>query len=183
MSTVDTIRSVAAHRGMSCLELHQKLGEQAREIRVLRSRAQLVTVAEARVDKQAHTIHANGLQIGDLRMRLEDATQKRDAANAKAVRCDEAEARAHAAEQRMADMRAELLALRAFKANVTSVSAPAVGERDDHDPEDRATRPLPVIAMPLSQPPMATTDPGRLRTTWGRDADDTKPLPKATPAA
>ena len=68
---------------------------------------------------------------------------------------DEMRVRAVAAEKEAKEMRAELLALRAFKANVTAVSVPA-GERDI-DPGDQPTQPVPIIrVVPLRQSPLAT---------------------------
>ena len=51
--------------------------------------------------------------------------------------------RAIAAENEAAAMQAELTALRAFKANVTTVSAPA-GERNI-DADDQPTQPVPIL--------------------------------------
>ena len=68
---------------------------------------------------------------------------------------DEMRVRAVAAEKEAKEMRAELLALRAFKANVTAISVPA-GERDI-DPGDQPTQPVPIIrVVPLRQSPLAT---------------------------
>lgn len=61
--------------------------------------------------------------------------------------------RAIAAENEAAAMQAELNALRAFKANVTTVSAPA-GERDI-DPGDEPTQPVPLWQAPIAGPAIA----------------------------
>jgi len=116
MSTVDTVRSVISHRGMSCLELHRQLGEQARELRYLRPRAEQATALAARIDEQA-------LTIGSLREQLTEAKKVREDQYARAARCKDAEDRAQAAERLMAEQQAELVALRQFKANVCSVSS------------------------------------------------------------
>lgn len=59
MSTTATLRSIADHRGMSCLELHKLVGR-------LQTQADKVTPLQARIDQQA-------LTIGDLHARLDDA--------------------------------------------------------------------------------------------------------------
>ncbi|TXS21417.1 hypothetical protein EAO71_27340 [Streptomyces sp. ms191] len=56
---------------------------------------------------------------------------------------DRLRVRAVTAENEVASMRAELLALRAFKANVNAVTIPA-GERDI-DPGDQPTQPVPIL--------------------------------------
>lgn len=121
MTATDTARSVISHRGMTCLELHQLLGRQDREIRQLRPRAEQTTALEARLDEQAQTIHS-------LRTQLDMAKAIRDETNAKAHRCSGAETYARTALQRMQEWEEELTALRQFKANVTSVSS-----LPDHD--------------------------------------------------
>lgn len=172
MSVIDTARSVASHRGMSCLELHRLLGELQRKVRSLTARAEQAGGMERRIDEQA-------LTIGSLREQLEAAKRVRDEVHAKAVRYDEAEARAADSEQMLADQLQELQALRAFKANVTSVSslpapaapaAPAQG-RFDSGP-----------AVRLGASPLATTNPGRGAPSWAKSdnepgVEDTQPVP------
>lgn len=116
MSVTDTVRSVASHRGVSCLELHRQLGEQDRELRQLRPRVELVTAMDARIGEQA-------LTIGSLREQIDTAKTIRDDIQIEAGRYREAEARAQAAERQLAEQTDELIALRQFKANVTSVSS------------------------------------------------------------
>lgn len=128
MSTIHTARSVITHRGMSCLELHRQLGEQARELRQLRPRAEQVTAMAARIDEQA-------LTIGSLREQLAAAKKVREDQYAKAARCDDADRRADEAQRQLDEQMVELVALRQFKANVTSVSslpqeAPDLGDQD-----------------------------------------------------
>lgn len=80
--------------------------------------------------------------ICDLSRRLAVAVAGWDAANAKASRLGDAEARAAEATRQLQAQTAELLELRAFKANHTRVSElaahPAVAE----------TQPIPVITLP-----------------------------------
>jgi hypothetical protein len=173
VTAIHTARSVVRHRGVSVLDLHRELGEQASQIRILRARTQLVTALEARLDEQAKTIHARDLAVGDLRMRFDSATRNWDTVNAKAARFDEAEARAKAASEQLAAMQAELQALRAFKANATAI---------DPLPQHVSTQPTPAVT-PLHQSPMAAvTTPGQAPVTWGRepetDAEATQQLPK-----
>lgn len=97
------------------------------------------------VDRLRHELAGAGHCIASLRQQLTAARAAEDRANAKAVRVDEAEARATAAEQQAAAMDTELAQLRAFKANVTAVSAPA-GVRDI-DPDDHPTQPIPVRTL------------------------------------
>lgn len=80
------------------LRLRQKANKQATELRNLTCALTKALLAMAR------------------------AQAAQDAANAKAVRVDEAERRAAAAEQQAQDMYGELLQLRQFKANACSVS-------------------------------------------------------------
>lgn len=165
MSAIATAKSITSHRGMTCLDLHRLIGELQRTVRHLTGRAQQATAMEARIDEQAQTINS-------LREQRDAAKQIRDEVLAKATRFDEAEARAKASGQMLADQAAELQELRAFKANVTSVSslpapaAPAIPapDRFDHGP---------VIRLGAS--PMAATSPGRVPS-WAR-TDDTQPIP------
>lgn len=167
MTATDTARSVISHRGMTCLELHQLLGTQDREIRQLRPRAERVTPLEARLDEQAQTIDS-------LRGQLDIAKAVKDDTNARATRCREAEIHARKALQRMEEWEEELTALRQFKANVTSVSslpahdgpkAPAtsVQERFESGPVVRSG------ASPLAADP---GQPGAV--------DKTQPIPVVT---
>jgi small-conductance mechanosensitive channel len=157
VSTVDTVRSVVSHRGMSCLELHRQLGEQARELRQLRPRAEQATAMEARIDEQAMTIVS-------LREQLAAAKKVREDQYAKAARCDDADRRAEEAERQLDEQMVELVALRQFKANVTSVSS--LPEHDP-DPDDQDTGTFNVTALwdardaGLLGP---VTDPGRIAT-------------------
>lgn len=172
MTATDTLRSVVTHRGMSCLELHRKLGEMARQIARLTPRAQQATAMEARLDEQA-------LTIVSLRQQLAQAKQIRDDQNAKAARYKDAEDRAQAAEQLMAEQQAELISLRQFKANVTSVSTlPPAGPAAP--PADRFETGSPVR---LGASPVATTNPGRVPPSWAREDDTvrTQEIPVITP--
>jgi small-conductance mechanosensitive channel len=154
MTTIDTARSVISHRGMSCLELHAKLGRQARELRQLRPRAEQATAMEARIDEQAMT-------IGSLRKQLAAAKKVREDQYAKAARCDDADRRADEAERQLDEQMVELVALRQFKANVCSASdLPQAG------PEAPAGDQF--------------TTAGRVPPSWARE-DDTVPVPVITP--
>ncbi|MEU9470494.1 hypothetical protein AB0D78_28520 [Streptomyces avermitilis] len=171
MTALDTAHSVISHRGMSCLELHRQLGEQARELRQLRPRAEQATAMEARIDEQA-------LTIGSLREQLGLAKQIRDDVHAKAGRYDEAEARTKAVEQRLAEQEAELVALRQFKANVNSVSSlPPTGP--ETPAADRFETGSPVR---LGASPLAVTNPGHVPTGPDRSNDETQPIPVAKEA-
>jgi len=166
VTTIDTARSVVSHRGMSCLELHRELGEQARELRQLRPRAEQATAMEARIDEQA-------LTIGSLREQLDTAKALREDVHARAARCVDAEDRATAAEKQLAEQTEELKALRSFKANVTSVSTLPPHQAPATPPADRFTT-GPVRTLQRS--PLATTDPGHVPPSWVRE-DDTVPVP------
>jgi predicted RNase H-like nuclease (RuvC/YqgF family) len=160
VSTVDTVRSVISHRGKSCLELHRLLGELQREVNHLAPRAEQATALEERLDGQARTIRS-------FREQLAEAKQIRANVNAKAGRVDEAEARAADLERLLAEQTAELLALRAFKANVTSV-IPLAHQGPAAPLADRFEAGTPVR---LGASPLAVTDPGH-----GTNAD-TQPIP------
>lgn len=119
------------------------------------------------VDHLRHQLKGAGLLIAGLRQQAADARAAEDRANAKANRLGEIEIRAEIAEAEAAAMRAELTALRAFKANATATSVPA--GRRDIDPDDQPTQPIHV--MPLWQalgvgPVRPVTDPGQ--TSWGQ---------------
>lgn len=75
------------------------------------------------------------------------ADRARDKANAKAGRYDEAEARAGAAEQAMADLKDELLELRAFRDNHQAVTVPPMHR--DIDPGDHPTEPTGIDVRDL----------------------------------
>lgn len=139
MSLLDTARAVVSHRGESALDLKRHIGEQDAELRWLRDRADTATRLEARNDEQAQTIHS-------LRAQLERALAIKDDTNARAVRCSEAEARAVRSERHMREFDAELMELRAFKANTLSVDQPA-GQRDI-DPDGQPTQPIAVLTLP-----------------------------------
>lgn len=171
MSAVDTARSVITHRGMSCLELHRLLGELQRRVRRLTARAEQADGMERRIDEQA-------LTIGSLREQLGTAKRIRDEVHAKAIRYDEAEARAASAGQMLADQTVELMALRAFKANVNSVSTlptPAPPAMPTQARFDQGP------AVRLGASPMATANPGRPAPSWAKTdqpgVDDTQPVP------
>ena len=167
MTVLDTAKSVASHRGMSCLELHRLLGELQRKVRQLTARAEQATAMEARLDEQAQTINS-------LRDQRDAAKRIRDDVHAKATRYDEAEARAAEAGQMLADQMQELQALRAFKANVTSVSSLPTPAGPEAPPADRFGS---GSAIRLGASPLATTNPGRVPPSWARDVDDTQPIP------
>ncbi|MFF4536602.1 hypothetical protein [Streptomyces aureus] len=148
MTAVDTVRSVISHRGLSCLELHRLLGEAERQVQELTPRAEQAEALEARFDGQARMIRS-------LREQLAAAKQIRADVNAKAGRVDEAEARAAGLEQQLADQAAELLELRAFKANVNSV-IPLAHQAPATPPADRFETGIPVR---LGASPLADTQP------------------------
>jgi uncharacterized coiled-coil protein SlyX len=149
VSTVDTVRSVISHRGKSCLQLHQELGALTREVGRLAPRAEQATALGERLDGQARTIRS-------LREQLAEAKGIRAEVNAKAGRYDEAEARATDLERQLAEQDAELVALRAFKANVNSV-IPLAHQAPVAPPADRFETGTPVR---LGASPLAVTDPG-----------------------
>lgn len=92
--------------------------------------------------------------VVDLMRRLVEATAARDAANAKASQLRDAQHRAAEATHTLKAQTAELLELRAFKANATKVSDlgahPAVAE----------TQPIPVLPLHLS--PLAGVNPSHV---------------------
>lgn len=173
MSAVATARSVVSHRGMSCLELHRKLGELQRRIRQLASRAEQATALEARLDEQALTINS-------LREQLARAKQIREDVDVRASRCTEAEMRAEALERELNDQTVELVALRQFKANVNSVSSlpPAGPAAPPADRFEGGQGPVRLGASPL-----AVTNPGRVPPSWAREDDTvrTQEIPVITP--
>lgn len=160
MTALNTARSVVSHRGMSCLDLHRLLGDQERELRRLRSRAEQATAMEARLDEQAKTINS-------LRDQVQAAKTIRGGVHAKAGRYDEAEARAASAERQLSEMTKELVALRAFRDNVNAVDVPQVGAREV-DPDDHPTDPQGIDVRALWEARDAgllgpVTDPGHTR--------------------
>lgn len=167
MSAMTTARSVVTHRGMSCLELHRKLGELTRRVRQLAPRAEQATHLEARIDEQAQTINS-------LREQLAKAKDIRADIDIRASRCTEAEMRAADLERELDEQTVELVALRQFKANVCSVSTlPPAGP--EAPPADRFETGSPVR---LGASPMATTSP--VPPPLARE-DDTVPVPVITP--
>lgn len=173
MSAITTARSVISHRGMSCLELHRKLGELTRRLRQVEPRAEQATALEARIDEQALTINS-------LREQLARAKEIRADVDVRASRCTEAEMRADALERQLNDQTVELVALRQFKANVNSVSSLPL-PAPQAPPTDRFETGSPVR---LGASPMATTNPGRVPPSWARDDDTvrTQEIPVITPA-
>jgi len=167
VTAIDTARSVVSHRGMTCLQLHQKLGQLTRKVGQLTLRAEQATAMEARIDEQA-------LTIGSLRQQLDTAKNIRATVNAKASRYDEAEARAQAAERMLAEQTAELRALRSFRANVTSVSTLPAQQAPAAPPADRFETGSPVR---LGASPMAATDPGHVPVVPDCANADTQPIP------
>jgi uncharacterized membrane protein YccC len=161
VSTVDTVRSVISHRGLSCLELHRLLGELQREVHGLMPRAEQAAALEARFDGQARTIRS-------LREQLDEARQIRADVYAKAGRYDEAEQQAGEARRQLASQTDELRALRAFKANVNSVKPLPHHQAPATPPADRFETGTPVR---LGASPLAVTNPGH-----GSNAD-TQPIP------
>ncbi|MFJ7963196.1 hypothetical protein [Streptomyces sp. NPDC096324] len=166
MTAVDTVRSVVSHRGLSCLDLHRLLGEAERQVQELAPRAEQATALAARFDGQARTIRS-------LREQLAKAREIRAEVNAKAGRCDEAEARAEGLERQLARQAAELVALRAFKANVNSV-IPLAYQAPAAPPAGRFESGSPVR---LGASPLAVTDPGHVPD--GSNAD-TQQIPTLT---
>ncbi|MDH6610236.1 putative coiled-coil protein SlyX [Streptomyces sp. SAI-208] len=167
MSAITTARSVISHRGMSCLELHRKLGQLTRRLRHLESRAEQATALEARIDEQALTINS-------LREQLTQAKQIREDVDIRASRCIEAEMRAEALEKELEGQTVELVALRQFKANVCSVSSlPPAGPQPP--PAGRFETGSPVR---LGASPMATASPVPPPLAL---EDDTVPVPVITP--
>jgi small-conductance mechanosensitive channel len=148
VSTVDTVRSVISHRGLSCRELHRLLGETERQVRELTPLAEQAAALAARFDGQARTIRS-------LREQLAEARQVRADVNAKAGRVDEAEARAADLERQLAEQNAELVALRAFRDNVNSVSTLPRHQAPVAPPADRFETGSPVR---LGASPLAVTD-------------------------
>lgn len=167
MSALDTARSVVSHRGMTCLQLHQKLGQLTRKVGQLTLRAEQATAMEARIDEQA-------LTIGSLRQQLDTAKRIRATVNAKASRYDEAEARAQEAERMLASQTKELLALRSFRDNVNSVSTLPPHQGPTAPPAGRFETGTPVR---LGASRLATTDPGHVPVVPDDANADTQPIP------
>jgi len=179
VSVLDTVRAFADCRGLTRRQVIQKVRMLDQEVTRLQRDADKVAPLEGRLDEQAMTINS-------LRGQLDNATRIKDTVNAKAERFDEAEIRAGAAEQMLADQTAELYKLRAFRDNATAVTVPPA-ERDTTEVEDQATGPIdvrtlrdaaaaghlsPVIQVSTSG---ASANPGHVRqTSWG--VDDTQPL-------
>jgi len=163
VSTVDTVRSVISHRGLSCRELHRLLGEAERQVRELTPRAEQAAALGERLDGQARTIRS-------LREQLAEAKDIRANVNEKAGRVDEADARAAGLERQLAAQTAELVALRAFKANVNSV-IPLAYQAPAAPPADRFETGSPVR---LGVSPLAATSPARLP---GGELADTQQIP------
>jgi hypothetical protein len=172
MSAVDTIRSVVSHRGMSCLELHRLLGELQRKVQQLTPLAEQAKARAALIDGQA-------LTIGSLREQLDTAKSIRADINAKAGRYDEAEVRATEAERMLAAQTDELLALRAFRDNVNSVSTLPLHQAPVAPPADRFETGTPVR---LGASPRAVIDAGRTPVAPDGSIADTQPIPLAVQA-
>ncbi|MEU0665709.1 hypothetical protein ABZ508_26485 [Streptomyces lavendulocolor] len=86
-----------------------------------------------------------------------------DLADQLRTRAIEAETAADCALADAEAMRAELLELRAFKANATAISAPA--STRDIDPGDQPTQPIPVLTLQQAHgigPVLPVRDPGRV---------------------
>ncbi|GAA3384373.1 hypothetical protein [Streptomyces racemochromogenes] len=98
-----------------------------------------------------HLLARERAATGELRRRLVEATEARDAANAKASRLGDAVIREAEATQRATALEAEVTALRSQLANHrktgTLAAHPAVAE----------TQPIPVLPLHLS--PLAGTSP------------------------
>jgi uncharacterized coiled-coil protein SlyX len=156
VSAMTTARSVVTHRGMTCLELHRKLGELTRRVRQLAPRAEQATHLEARIDEQALTINS-------LRDQLAKAKDIRADLDIRASRCIEAEMRADALTKELEEQTVELVALRTL---------PPAGPVAP--PADRFETGSPVR---LGASPMASTSPVP---SWARE-DDTVPVPVITP--
>jgi hypothetical protein len=172
VSAITTARSVISHRGMSCLDLHRKLGELTRRIRQLEPRAEQATALEARIDEQA-------LTIVSLREQLARAKEIREDIDERASRCTEAEMRAEKLQKELDEQMVELVALRQFKANVCSVSSLPL-PAPEAPPADRFETGSPVR---LGASPLATTNPGRVPPSWAREDDTvrTQEIPVITP--
>lgn len=99
------------------------------------------------VARLRHQLAGVGHLIKGLRLQVADAETARDRANAKAGRYDEAEARANAAEQAAAELKDELLELRAFKARTLAVTVQPMHR--DIDPDDHPTEPTGINVQPL----------------------------------
>ncbi|MET9909768.1 hypothetical protein ABZZ74_23685 [Streptomyces sp. NPDC006476] len=139
MSAITTARSVVSHRGMSCLELHRKLGILTIRLRRLEPAAERATALEARIDEQALTINS-------LRDQLAAAKQIREDVDIRASRCTEAEMRAEKLQVELDGQMVELVALRQFKANVCSVSS-----LPQRDPANEVTAPQGIDVRTLRE--------------------------------
>jgi hypothetical protein len=154
---------------MTCLQLHQKLGELTRRV------AQLTPLAE-QAKARAALIDAQALTIGSLREQLDTAKNIRATVNAKAGRYDDAETRAQAAERMLAEQTKELVALRSFRDNVNSVSTLPRHQAPVAPPADRFETGTPVR---LGASPMAVTDSGQASVMPDGFNADTQPIPLA----
>lgn len=154
MSALATAKSVVSHRGISCLELHRKLGELTRKVTQLTLRAEQATALEARIDEQAQT-------IGSLREQLASAKDIRDDVHAKAVRCDEAEAKATAAEKALTETVARIDKRHGEVVEDLEQQLAALHRRLDiackAETAVTKTQPIPIITpvVPLHQSPLA----------------------------
>lgn len=168
MTVLTTAKSVVTHRGVSCLELHRKLGELTRQVARLTPRAERVPALEARLDEQA-------LTIGSLREQLTKAKTIRADINAKYGRYTEAEARATAAEKALTETVARIDERNGETVRGLEEQLAALQQRLDiackAETAVTKTQEFPVITpvMPLSQARDAgllgpVTDPGHATT-------------------
>ena len=126
-----------------------------------------------------HQLAGAGILIQGLRLQITDAETARDRANEKANRLSEADTLRERAEQAMADLKDELLELRAFKARTLAITVPPMHR--DIDPGDQATEPTGIDVRPLWEAlrphgpvtPVPVTSPARLPSRAVPADDDT----------
>ncbi|MEV0779237.1 hypothetical protein [Streptomyces sp. NPDC050428] len=121
MSIVQDLRTRARHRGRTPFQLIQKVGRLEREN-----------------DGMACQLVGLTTEVGELLV----------ARNQLERQLDEAGIELSGARQDLAEQETELVALRAFKANVLAVSVPTVGDREV-TPDDRPTEPAGIDVRPL----------------------------------
>jgi hypothetical protein len=153
------LRTRRRHRGLTPWQLIQKIGRMERE-------------ADVR-DCQLMGLATENAELRDDRNRLQHDF------DGSAIDYSGAIEDLGVSDEENALLRAENARLWAELANATAVTVPPM-ERDTGAIEDQATAPAGIDVRPLWD----ALDTSRPRqTTWGRDVDDTRPLPRINPAA
>jgi chromosome segregation ATPase len=163
-------RNRARHRGLTPRQLIQKISS-----------------LECEANNTACTIIGLATEIDELKQQRNDLKDSLDAAG---IDYSGALEDVAVAKETNVRLQAENARLRADLANATAITVPQM-ERDTNAIEDQATAPIdvrtlrqaaedgllsPVVRTSTSG---ATANPGTRQTSWGRNTDDTQPLPKA----